>query len=115
MIQGKYLRLILKEGEDHRQLLQALDLPDAELDEADPRFEDAFIDLLGGGPNHRSALAEIMPTVNGESGETVIEAVQLTKSSATSPLPITLIFRCGAAKFSACSDRTAPASPPPLK
>ncbi len=30
-------------------------------------------------PNHRSALAEIMPTVNGESGETVIEAVQLTK------------------------------------
>ena len=46
---GKYLRLILKEGEDHRQLLQALDLPDAELDEADPRFEDAFIDLLGGG------------------------------------------------------------------
>ncbi|MEY8183403.1 ATP-binding cassette domain-containing protein [Serratia marcescens] len=79
VIQGKYLRLILKEGEDHRRLLQALDLPDAELDEADPRFEDAFIDLLGGGPNHRSALAEIMPTVNGESGETVIEAVQLTK------------------------------------
>ena len=71
--------------------MQALDLPDAELDEADPRFEDAFIDLLGGGPNHRSALAEIMPTVNGESGETVIEAVQLTKNSATSPLPITLI------------------------
>lgn len=115
MIQGKYLRLILKEGEDHRQLLQALDLPEAELDEADPRFEDAFIDLLGGGPNHRSALAEIMPTVNGESGETVIEAVQLTKNSATSPLPITLISRCGAAKFSACSGRTAPASPPPLK
>lgn len=79
VIQGKYLRLILKEGEDHRQLLQTLDLPDAELDEADPRFEDAFIDLLGGGPNHRSALAEIMPTVDGESGETVIEAVQLTK------------------------------------
>ncbi|KAB7922321.1 ABC transporter ATP-binding protein, partial [Klebsiella pneumoniae] len=79
VIQGKYLRLILKEGEDHRQLLQALDLPEAELDEADPRFEDAFIDLLGGGPNHRSALAEIMPTVNCASGETVIEAVQLTK------------------------------------
>ncbi|WP_202616529.1 ABC transporter ATP-binding protein, partial [Escherichia coli] len=66
-------------GEDHRQLLQTLDLPDAELDEADPRFEDAFIDLLGGGPNHRSALAEIMPTVDGKGGETVIEAVQLAK------------------------------------
>ncbi|CAI1536331.1 Uncharacterized ABC transporter ATP-binding protein YbhF [Serratia entomophila] len=79
VIQGKYLRLILKQGEDHRQLLQALDLPDAELSEADPRFEDAFIDLLGGGPHSKSALAEIMPTVEGQSGETVIEAQGLTK------------------------------------
>ncbi|WP_283602750.1 ATP-binding cassette domain-containing protein [Serratia proteamaculans] len=79
VIQGKYLRLILKQGEDHRQVLQALDLPDAELSEADPRFEDAFIDLLGGGPNSKSALAEIMPTVEGESTETVIEAQGLTK------------------------------------
>ncbi|CAI0766559.1 ATP-binding cassette domain-containing protein [Serratia proteamaculans] len=79
VIQGKYLRLILKQGEDHRQVLQALDLPDAELSEADPRFEDAFIDLLGGGPNNKSALAEIMPTVEGESTETVIEAQGLTK------------------------------------
>lgn len=115
MIQGKYLRLILKEGEDHRQLLQALDLPDAELDEADPRFEDAFIDLLGGGPNHRSALAEIMPTVNGESGETVIEAVQLTKKFGDFAATDHVDFGYGAAKFSACSGRTAPASPPPLK
>ncbi|CAI0891426.1 Uncharacterized ABC transporter ATP-binding protein YbhF [Serratia plymuthica] len=79
MIQGKYLRLILKQGEDHRQILQALDLPDAEMTEADPRFEDAFIDLLGGGPNSKSALAEIMPTVEGESTQTVIEAQGLTK------------------------------------
>ncbi|SUI48236.1 Uncharacterized ABC transporter ATP-binding protein YbhF [Serratia quinivorans] len=79
VIQGKYLRLILKQGEDHRQLLQALDLPDAELSEAEPRFEDAFIDLLGGGPNSKSALAEIMPTVEGENTETVIEAQGLTK------------------------------------
>jgi ABC-2 type transport system ATP-binding protein len=79
VIQGKYLRLILKQGEDHRQVLQQLDLPDAELSEADPRFEDAFIDLLGGGPNSKSALAEIMPTVEGESTETVIEAQGLTK------------------------------------
>ncbi|MGB8666244.1 MAG: ATP-binding cassette domain-containing protein, partial [Serratia inhibens] len=79
VIQGKYLRLILRQGEDHRQVLQALDLPDAEMTEADPRFEDAFIDLLGGGPNSKSALAEIMPTVEGESAQTVIEAQGLTK------------------------------------
>lgn len=79
VIQGKYLRLILKSGEDHRQVLHDLDLPAAELTEAEPRFEDAFIDLLGGGPNSTSALAEIMPTVAGDSSETVIEAQGLTK------------------------------------
>lgn len=80
VIQGKYLRLILKPGEDHRQVLQVLGLPDAELTEADPRFEDAFIDLLGGGPHSKSALAEIMPTVESESAQTVIEAQGLTKT-----------------------------------
>jgi ABC-2 type transport system ATP-binding protein len=79
VIQGRYLRLILKADVDHRQVLQDLDLPNADLMESDPRFEDAFIDLLGGGPNSRSALAEIMPTVAGDSAETVIEAQQLTK------------------------------------
>ncbi|MHA7847820.1 ATP-binding cassette domain-containing protein [Serratia sp. D1N4] len=79
VIQGKYLRLILKPGEDHQQILRDLELPTAELTEADPRFEDAFIDLLGGGPGSKSALAEIMPTVAGDSSETVIEAQGLTK------------------------------------
>ncbi|WP_411569390.1 ATP-binding cassette domain-containing protein [Serratia sp. UGAL515B_01] len=79
VIQGKYLRLILKQGEDHQRLLQQLELPDAELTEAAPRFEDAFIDLLGGGPNSKSALAEIIPTLAGNSTETVIEAQDLTK------------------------------------
>ncbi|MDN6116023.1 MAG: ABC transporter ATP-binding protein, partial [Enterobacterales bacterium] len=49
VIQGKYLRLILKDNADHHALLLDLDQPDAELLEAEPRFEDAFIDLLGGG------------------------------------------------------------------
>lgn len=79
VIQGKYLRLILKPDADHRQVLTDLHLSDAELTEAEPRFEDAFIDLLGGGPNSKSALAEIMPTVEGDSTETVIEAQDLTK------------------------------------
>ncbi|HEI8865882.1 TPA: ABC transporter ATP-binding protein [Serratia odorifera] len=79
VIQGKYLRLILKQHADHRQVLDDLAVADAELTEAEPRFEDAFIDLLGGGPNSRSALADIMPSVEGDSTETVIEAQNLTK------------------------------------
>lgn len=79
VIQGKYLRLILKDNADHRVLLQDLDQPNAELLEAEPRFEDAFIDLLGGGPDHESELAKIMPQVKVDPNETVIEAQQLTK------------------------------------
>lgn len=79
VIQGKYLRLILKENADHSALLQALEQPQAELLEAEPRFEDAFIDLLGGGPDHESELAKIMPQVKLDPAETVIEAQQLTK------------------------------------
>ena len=80
VIQGKYLRLILKDNADHHALLLDLDQPDAELLEAEPRFEDAFIDLLGGGPDHESELAKIMPQVKVDPNETVIEAQQLTKN-----------------------------------
>lgn len=79
VIQGKYLRLILKDNVDHHALLHDLNQPDAELLEAEPRFEDAFIDLLGGGPDHESELAKIMPQVKVDPSETVIEAQQLTK------------------------------------
>ncbi|KAA0262140.1 ATP-binding cassette domain-containing protein [Hafnia alvei] len=79
VIQGKYLRLILKDNADHHALLLDLGQPDAELLEAEPRFEDAFIDLLGGGPDHESELAKIMPQVKVDPNETVIEAQQLTK------------------------------------
>jgi ABC-2 type transport system ATP-binding protein len=79
VIQGKYLRLIIKEGEDHQQVLRDLKLPNATLYETQPRFEDAFIDLLGGGPGSQSPLAEIMPTITGERSEIVIEARNLTK------------------------------------
>lgn len=79
VIQGKYVRLILKPDVDHSQLLPLLNQPNAEITEAEPRFEDAFIDLLGGGPANESALAKIMPKVAGSHQETVIEAQELTK------------------------------------
>ncbi|CNK78710.1 ATP-binding cassette domain-containing protein [Yersinia kristensenii] len=79
VIQGKYVRLILKPDVDHKKILSLLDQPNAEIMEAEPRFEDAFIDLLGGGPASESALAKIMPKVEGNHDETVIEAQELTK------------------------------------
>lgn len=79
VIQGKAVRLILREGEDHQQLPALLDQPGAEVIEAEPRFEDAFIDLLGGNPASESALAKIMPVAEGHPDDVVIESQSLTK------------------------------------
>ncbi|MFD0709286.1 ATP-binding cassette domain-containing protein [Photorhabdus akhurstii] len=79
VIQGKYVRLILKPDVSPQELLNRLELPDAEIIKAAPRFEDAFIDLLGGGSTRRSELAEIMPRIAANPAETVIEAQDLTK------------------------------------
>src|SRR6185312_549020 len=45
---------------------------------AAPRFEDAFVDILGGGPGGRSRLAEAMPALPAQA-KPVIEAKGLTK------------------------------------
>ncbi|AKJ43141.1 ATP-binding cassette domain-containing protein [Pragia fontium] len=79
VIQGKAVRLILKQGEDHQQLPALLNQPGAKVEEAEPRFEDAFIDLLGGNPASESALGQIMPSVEGSPQDVVIEAISLTK------------------------------------
>ncbi len=79
VIQGRSVRVILREGAK---------APDpAGVDDADgspywvpvePRFEDAFIDLLGGGPGGGSRLAERM-RARAPTGDTLIEAESLTK------------------------------------
>lgn len=79
VIQGKSVRLILAKQAQPGALATALNLPETVIKQTEPRFEDAFIDLLGGGPGGKQALAEIMPRIVGESGQTVIEARQLTK------------------------------------
>lgn len=79
VIQGKYVRLILREGTNIDNLLVELGLADGELLTTEPRFEDAFIDLLGGSPASESELAKIMPSVSGAGQEVVIEAQSLTK------------------------------------
>ncbi|WP_275075059.1 ATP-binding cassette domain-containing protein [Providencia rettgeri] len=79
VIQGRYVRLILKPDASQESLLNALNMQENKLIAAQPRFEDAFIDLLGGGPSHRSELAAIVPQIPANPQETVIEARNLTK------------------------------------
>ncbi|WP_054179989.1 ATP-binding cassette domain-containing protein [Trabulsiella odontotermitis] len=80
VIQGKSVRLILKKEASTDDVLSAPGMPSSiECNETAPRFEDAFIDLLGGAATSESPLGAILHTVDGESGETVIEAKALTK------------------------------------
>lgn len=76
-IQGASLRLMLRPGQEARAA--ALGVPEGtRLEPARPRFEDAFIDLLGGGPEGTSRLAENYRTIP-ENDAPAIEAKGLTK------------------------------------
>lgn len=62
-VQGDALRLMLKAGTPAPKP-QSLGLPaSATFEPVRPRFEDAFIDLIGGGPSGRSQLAEHYRTI----------------------------------------------------
>ncbi|WP_157217392.1 ATP-binding cassette domain-containing protein [Flavisphingomonas formosensis] len=77
-IQGRAIRL-LAARDTQPPSPQALDAgKDAVLEPAPPRFEDGFIDILGGGPKGTSALAEAYRTIP-ESDAPAIEAKGLTK------------------------------------
>jgi ABC-2 type transport system ATP-binding protein len=77
-IQGASLRLMLKAGAP-RPTESELGAPaGAEARPAAPRFEDAFVDLLGGGPPGTSPLAQAYRTIPATEGP-VIEAKGLTK------------------------------------
>jgi ABC-2 type transport system ATP-binding protein len=60
VIQGASVRLVLAEGAGATRLDTLAAERGGQLQPVAPRFEDAFIDLLGGGPGGRSALAEKM-------------------------------------------------------
>ncbi|MCW2453936.1 ATP-binding cassette domain-containing protein [Rahnella aceris] len=79
VIQGRSVRLILAKDATIEELAQALDLSLEQITRTVPRFEDAFIELLGGTGTKESPLGKILHTVEGSSEETVIEAKQLTK------------------------------------
>jgi len=78
VIQGHNVRIVLRQGTTCPALSELAIGPEAKAVPVEPRFEDAFIDALGGGPGGDSALAgQMRPASNN--GNTVIEAVELTK------------------------------------
>lgn len=97
VIQGKDIRIVTKE-----KINQPLHIPSLEdgqnmtIHPTAPRFEDAFIDILGGGPGGWSELAEKTPRVKIKK-EAVIEAKELVKQfgSFTAADNITFSIRSG--------------------
>jgi ABC-2 type transport system ATP-binding protein len=78
IIQGQDLRIVLRQ-KDHPLDITKLDAgPDAKLVPTAPRFEDAFVDILGGGHAGESLLAANTPLVK-EKRNIVVEAKNLTK------------------------------------
>lgn len=77
-IQGHSLRLTFRKDTATFRPEEIGASPEAEWVKVKPRFEDAFIDLLGGGPSGESVLAKHTTEIPRD-GETVIEAEHLTK------------------------------------
>lgn len=80
-VAGERVRLLLRSGQMPPPLAE-LGLLEGGLVPTPARLEDAFIDLLGGGPGGESSLAQLMREASlpeGVSPEAVIEARRLTK------------------------------------
>lgn len=79
VIQGRSLRVVLR-ADAQRPDTSAIETgSQLEWADATPRFEDAFLDLLGGGPGGRSALAEATRPRTITQGN-LIEAHELTRT-----------------------------------
>ncbi len=78
VIQGRHVRLVLAQGAALPDLAAMRAGEGAVLAPAPPRFEDAFLDVLGGGPGGVSALAKAMRQ-KPPSGTSPVEARGLTK------------------------------------
>lgn len=78
VIQGHHVRLVLNADSALPNLSELKAGDHAELVSVAPRFEDAFIEALGGGPGGDSLLAQKLKPVTGND-DPVVEAVELTK------------------------------------
>ena len=78
VIQGHALRLVLRHDAPLETANALAAIAGGVLEPVAPRFEDAFIDLLGGGPGGTSALAERMLPVSAEA-PLAVSCQQLTR------------------------------------
>ena len=76
VVQGDHIRLVIKEGSSTDGIEHFAD--DKKLRPVAPRFEDAFVDTLGGLPKEESLVASMTPHRQHDGGS-VIEASDLTK------------------------------------
>jgi ABC-type multidrug transport system ATPase subunit len=91
VIQGSSVRLVIEEGASPPDA-SMLGSDGLEIRPAAPRFEDAFIDLLGGGPKGESPLAGLpRPAASG----TIVEARELTKRFGDFTAAERITFRIG--------------------
>jgi ABC-2 type transport system ATP-binding protein len=91
VIQGASVRLVIAEGSPIPEA-QALGAPSAVVVRTPPRFEDSFVDLLGGGPKYESPLGQTPDDMLPE-GASVVEAIGLTKQFGTFTAARDISFR----------------------
>jgi ABC-2 type transport system ATP-binding protein len=82
VIQGASIRAVLREGASQESLAAVARRHGGAVAPVAPRFEDAFIDLLGGGPGGHSVIAEKMDRV-ADVNETAVSCRNLTKRFGT--------------------------------
>ena len=78
VVQGRGVRLIARPGQQLQPVQHGVS-PSARLEAAQPRFEDGFIDLLGGASGAESALARAL-RIAPQDGSVAIETRGLTKA-----------------------------------
>jgi ABC-2 type transport system ATP-binding protein len=78
VIQGHSIRLVLRKDAPKPDLQKIEAGPEAQWADIPPRFEDAFLDILGQKPPGKSPLADHLREIEKD-GATVIEAKELTK------------------------------------
>ena len=79
VVQGEAIRLVIAPDMGEAAIPMAIFGPSARVTSTPPRFEDAFVDMLGGGPGGRSKLAESAAPRAADDNQHVIEATGLTK------------------------------------
>jgi ABC-type multidrug transport system ATPase subunit len=92
VVQGRSVRIVVRAGAKPPDAL-ALSNGEVQIQPVAPRFEDAFIDLLGGSPKGESRLAGPAHRVAGQ--EAIVEAEQLTKRFGDFTAANRVTFRIG--------------------